>query len=448
MMHDESSSSRSDEEPDDFIAEYYTKPEADMHKCVKVNGYKMIRPKPGFWMMLDVQQLLAWAALVGFTVALGALHLPMLPYPMDVVFQIISPVLVLIVFTSKMASSLVQPAEPAVFGARPWTYKEFRKSFYANPLPHPSVDLTSVLFCPWCHVWVRKSVKHCHHCNKCVDDFDHHCRWLNGCVGGENYVYFAWFIGSTLLTVSIQAALGVFLLVKSFTEDELSKARLGIAYGQGGPASDDGHNAYRVFLIICLAAQLPVLVFVVNLSGFHIWLKFQTVPQEESVPVALPADWDGSLAHLGFTELCLGATAGNVRGVKLGSQVDALGVRSGWHLKSVSYGHAAHTHKLRSAADWDELRPKLLENLAAEPDIVLVFSRGRVWQALFTPPSPPNLPRRTHSALTDDDHVRLHQRCRGVHGGRLPRARCRRTHRATLGWASDVVDARRRAATQ
>lgn len=34
---------------------------------------------------------------------------------------------------------------------------------------------------------VSKSSFHCHTCDRCVSNFDHHCKYLNNCIGGKNY---------------------------------------------------------------------------------------------------------------------------------------------------------------------------------------------------------------------------------------------------------------------
>ena len=41
-----------------------------------------------------------------------------------------------------------------------------------------------------CLLNVPKKTKHCNYCHRCTGDFDHHCKWLNNCVGGTNYRYF------------------------------------------------------------------------------------------------------------------------------------------------------------------------------------------------------------------------------------------------------------------
>ncbi|KAL6570911.1 hypothetical protein OROGR_000461 [Orobanche gracilis] len=46
---------------------------------------------------------------------------------------------------------------------------------------------------------VSKYSKHCRVCDKCVDCFDHHCRWLNNCIGKRNYRKFFTLLVSALL---------------------------------------------------------------------------------------------------------------------------------------------------------------------------------------------------------------------------------------------------------
>ena len=44
--------------------------------------------------------------------------------------------------------------------------------------------------CQICEAHVLNGSKHCGQCNRCTSGFDHHCRYLNNCIGEQNYDYF------------------------------------------------------------------------------------------------------------------------------------------------------------------------------------------------------------------------------------------------------------------
>lgn len=112
--------------------------------------------------------------------------------------------------------------------------------------------------------------KHCKSCNKCVEGFDHHCPFLNQCIGDNNY---AWFV--TVLTfynalMIYTIVVGLYILASLFTPG----TRMGI-----DATHKWGRTFFTLLTLVMMILPLPKLYHMVPLWIFHYklcWLRYRT----------------------------------------------------------------------------------------------------------------------------------------------------------------------------
>ncbi|EYC40488.1 hypothetical protein Y032_0610g624 [Ancylostoma ceylanicum] len=75
-------------------------------------------------------------------------------------------------------------------------------------------------FCNICQIHVKEKTKHCRRCNICVEVFDHHCIWLNNCIGKKNYRLFIVLLVSIVFLSSGATVLGFLQLLFWISDTE------------------------------------------------------------------------------------------------------------------------------------------------------------------------------------------------------------------------------------
>eukprot|EP00597_Dinobryon_sp_UTEXLB2267_P012992 CAMPEP_0170118706 /NCGR_PEP_ID=MMETSP0020_2-20130122/13903_1 /TAXON_ID=98059 /ORGANISM="Dinobryon sp., Strain UTEXLB2267" /LENGTH=436 /DNA_ID=CAMNT_0010347823 /DNA_START=338 /DNA_END=1648 /DNA_ORIENTATION=- len=128
-----------------------------------------------------------------------------------------------------------------------------------------------------CYLCEKKSVhstaKHCRYCDKCVKGFDHHCKWLNTCIGSGNYFYFLGVVFSVALLTTEAFTLSLTLMVYSFA----SSGR--VTYSQDYNAYSSVPSlplpALEALCVVSVAVYLPMLAMVYQLTGFHLMLLWR-----------------------------------------------------------------------------------------------------------------------------------------------------------------------------
>jgi len=123
-------------------------------------------------------------------------------------------------------------------------------------------------FCDVCEAFVHDRTKHCGDCNRCVDLFDHHCKWLNNCIGGKNYSYFLILISILCAKTLVFQGVSIIFVVTAFADED--KFQEGFYDYYGTSLNRYGLIVYIIilFLLCCL-----IVFFTTSLIWLHIKLN-------------------------------------------------------------------------------------------------------------------------------------------------------------------------------
>lgn len=154
----------------------------------------------GLQLPLHCQQVLGWLVFVS-TAAINLTVLVQIQNDGLKVFAEISyGILYSLHIISHLVALLLDPSEKELRKLKVDNVAEFDRRLHAHVIENGR--------CHLCNIHTSsKRTKHCSICNKCVDHFDHHCKWLNNCVGRRNYAAFIASVVTALLIAVLTTSL-------------------------------------------------------------------------------------------------------------------------------------------------------------------------------------------------------------------------------------------------
>jgi len=143
--------------------------------------------------------------------------------------------------------------------------------------------------CEECHDSItRLRVKHCQTCGKCTEEFDHHCHYLNVCIGGRTYT--AWFF--------FVAGLLVLMITCLYAGMEA------LASPEKYPLAAQSMTAFELLLWVQIICSMVLSMFLLCLLAQHIFFIYSgrttleyIKDQVEKFPSLPPKGWREAVRH-------------------------------------------------------------------------------------------------------------------------------------------------------
>ncbi|KAL0272180.1 UNVERIFIED_CONTAM: hypothetical protein PYX00_005257 [Menopon gallinae] len=177
--------------------------------------YRRWRRIHGLQLPLHPQQVMGWLVLLSVGAATFLVLIPSLSTSFRECLLIVLGVLFGIHIVSHVAALLLDPADPELRALKvKVAVPEFDRTKHAHVIENGR--------CHLCNIKTKgPRTKHCSVCNKCIDKFDHHCKWLNHCIGGRNYPAFLVCVITAVVASLLVVGVSVLEIIYYHTDPDL-----------------------------------------------------------------------------------------------------------------------------------------------------------------------------------------------------------------------------------
>ncbi|ODV62420.1 DHHC family palmitoyltransferase [Ascoidea rubescens DSM 1968] len=152
----------------------------------------------------------------------------------------------------------------------------------------------TLALCSKCLLPTLPRMLHCKHCDRCVLDFDHHCYWINNCVGYYNYKYFLVFILNLAAILCLSVYFNFLFLRQAYSANSAAYAH--VAHSPLNykllvflVVSNKQNEVAGILLIVCFFLAWFLFIFLyqmlnniylgINASEYKKWANVQSLVQ-------------------------------------------------------------------------------------------------------------------------------------------------------------------------
>ena len=162
-------------------------------------------------------------------------------------------------------------------------------------------------FCFKCSVFKTETIKHCVICDKCCKGFDHHCLWLDNCIGQKNYIFFKLILYNFFFDILITIILSIFSIcvfyipeIKEEDNNKNYKENINSLHNFVKYCLDKieiAENYIQIISIIFLCINIFIMIPLIYLIKLHFNLCKRRESQINQLLIKYPDDSDDEIEN-------------------------------------------------------------------------------------------------------------------------------------------------------